>query len=118
MNIENEIIELKRRIADLESLQSNELPFEIAPKISEKRCNWYEAVEYCKFAGQDWRMPTLDELRMIGVTYNDFEPEGVYWSQTGQDDCYVRCLNMRSGAREFHGKLRGTNYIRLIRYIK
>ena len=118
MNIEKEIIELKKRIAELEGQQSNELPFEIAPKISEKRCNWHEAVEYCKFAGQDWRIPTLDELRMINLIYNDFVQDGVYWSQSARGGNNVECIDMHCGSRELYSKDMGNNYIRLIRYIK
>jgi hypothetical protein len=63
--------------------------FEIAPKETEIRANWYDAKLYCFSLNIDgkvgWRLPTLEELEEIFLSVHDLEPDG-YWSSTENDD--------------------------------
>jgi hypothetical protein len=58
---------------------------EIAPKSTEVSCNWEAAELYCQFLDHngynDWRLPTMEELKVIYDIDNDFTT-GCYWSST------------------------------------
>ena len=41
------------------------LQFEIYSKDSEVKVSWDEANQYCKELGIGWRLPTIDELKII-----------------------------------------------------
>ena len=59
--------------------------FEIAPKSTEMRANWYDAKQHCETltidGKSDWRLPTREELNAIHESENDFDAIG-YWSST------------------------------------
>ncbi len=61
---------------------------EIAPKETEIKDTWDNAVIYCQFlevaATTGWRLPTLDELKEIYHSENDFVGS-FYWSSTERD---------------------------------
>jgi hypothetical protein len=64
---------------------ASESNFEIAPKSTEVKTNWYYAKLYCIALNIDgktgWRMPAKEELNQIYESENDFEKDW-YWSST------------------------------------
>lgn len=77
----------------------NELPFEIAPLIHGYRCDWYEANKHCEALGDGWRLPTLEELKLI-YEYDNTFCKGWCWSSSNgeeEDDMWVQ--NMYNGRR-------------------
>ncbi len=64
---------------------NREFPFEIAPKSTEIKTNWYYAKLYCIALNIDgktwWRLPNKEELNQIYKSEHDFENE-LYWSST------------------------------------
>jgi hypothetical protein len=61
------------------------MKFEIAPKSTEIRANWYDARLYCFALNIDgktgWRLPNKEELDEIYQSDNDFD-DIFYWSST------------------------------------
>jgi formylglycine-generating enzyme required for sulfatase activity len=102
-----------------QKLKELELPFEIAPELLEKRCNWYDAVEYCKLLGNNWRLPSLEELQLIYESDNDFVKD-YYWSNT-ESTGNVRLVwgfNISNGYTQDYYKDKGISYVRPVRDIK
>jgi hypothetical protein len=94
---------------------TDELPFEISPKSCEKQCNWYEAFEYAEFVDQGWRIPTIDDLKLIFQNRKGTNMElGVYWTKNVYGHTALG-INMLNGLQQPYGKEMGNNYIRLIR---
>ena len=58
---------------------------EISPKEYERFLDWDDAIFYCQLLvidnKTDWRLPTIEELKDIYHSRNDFEL-GKYWSST------------------------------------
>ena len=58
---------------------------EISPIVYERELNWHDAMLYCSLLTvdnkNDWRLPTIYELRDIMDIENDFAT-GYYWSST------------------------------------
>lgn len=63
--------------------------FEVAPKETEIKSNWYDANLYCMFlevdGKNDWRLPTIEELHEIYQSKNNFTTDYYYWSSTDDD---------------------------------
>jgi hypothetical protein len=59
--------------------------FEIAPKYTETKLNWWDAKLYCfalNIRGKTgWRLPTKEELGEMYKTKNNLS-NGFYWSST------------------------------------
>jgi hypothetical protein len=105
------LVKLHRKLKELE------MPFEIAPALLEKTCNWYDAVKYCKLLGDGWRLPTLDELKMIYNVDNDLT--NTYWSSTEYNKDNVSLLCMRKGYEVLTDKDSYNEYrVRPVRDIK
>jgi hypothetical protein len=68
--------------------------FEIAPKSTEIRLNWFDAKLYCFSLNIDgktgWRLPDEEELNEIYESENDFDKKR-YWSFTEHNISYVWC---------------------------
>ena len=56
---------------------------EISPKEYERKMNWEDAIFYCQLlvidGKDDWRLPTIEELKEISNSENTFIESG-YWS--------------------------------------
>jgi hypothetical protein len=84
------------------------------------RMNWKLAKTACKDLGDGWRLPTIDELKII---YNNKEKIGNfstldYWSST-EVDYYAEMLdawslNFRNGTASF-GEKNHINFVRAVR---
>ena len=72
--------------------------FEIAPKYTETKLNWWDAKLYCfalNIRGKTgWRLPTKEELGEISKTKNTLI-NGFYWSSTedGPDFAWHQTVN-------------------------
>jgi len=92
--------------------------FEIAPKETEIRANWYEARMYCFSLDIDgkvgWRLPTRDELNEMYKIYQAdsvFKNNAGYWSSTENDSGGVYVQYFYDGyeytaIKEGHGSVR------------
>jgi hypothetical protein len=95
------------------------------------KLQWKEAVEICKAQGENWRLPTIEELILIykhnqNNALNDFE-NGIYWSSEIED---FFCKNKEifdliGMAKTFHfglgvslldDSISNKNYVRLVKY--
>lgn len=97
--------------------------FEIAPKETEIRANWYEARMYCFSLDIDgkvgWRLPTkgeLNEIYQIHQSNNVFTKEAGYWSSTENDSGGVFVQYSYDGyqyaaIKEGHGSVRAIRTI-------
>jgi hypothetical protein len=64
---------------------------EVASEDIEGEMNWFQAVRACSNLGQGWRLPTIEELKVI---YSDIYLKGkgnflkdrIYWSSTEIDN--------------------------------
>ena len=94
--------------------------FEISPKSTEIRLNWFDAKLYCFSLNIDgktgWRLPTKDELNQIYESENDYE-EWYYWSSTEYDADNAWYQGFDSGAQfnYANSKILGNAYIRAVR---
>ena len=93
---------------------------EIAPKETEIRANWENAVLYCQFltadGKTDWRLPTLVELNYINKSENDFTDD-YYWTSTEFDDDGAWGQYFYNGVQGYLPKF-NRNYARAVRDIK
>lgn len=72
--------------------------FEISDKSTENDFLRYpEALEYVKSLGEGWRLPTIDELRQIYNSKNDFN-KNEYWSSTNSNDIDSIVLDFYDGS--------------------
>ena len=90
--------------------------FEIADSSTEKTVlSWFEAREYVKTLGNEWRLPTRDELDTIYYCNNDFQQEK-YWSDTGfSNSAWLQ--DFRDGTQDYYNKNLCIN-VRAVRTIK
>ena len=100
---------------------------EVAPKETEIKVNWYDAMMYCQFlevdGKTDWRLPTKAELDYIShfefeiwETENDFTGS-YYWSSTEGNFDHAWCQNMISGRQRSYLKNGALLYVRAVRDI-
>jgi hypothetical protein len=92
---------------------------EIAPKETEIKADWYNAVIYCQFLDIDgktgWRLPTKKELNRIYNFNHDFA-SSYYWSSTDiGDDAWVQIF---LNGRQFYKFKTDSCYVRAVRDIK
>ena len=94
--------------------------FEIAPKETETILSWDDAHLYCFSLNIDgktgWRLPTMNELREIYKSDNDFE-DTWYWSSTEHDMHNAWNQNFYNGFRDTNRKISGGLLVRAIRSI-
>ena len=60
--------------------------FEVYPKDLEGRFTWHEAKEACEALGEDWRLPTKEELNEIYKNRDGGFADSNYWSSTEADN--------------------------------
>jgi hypothetical protein len=96
----------------------NPMKFEIAPKETEIKANWYDARLYCFSLNIDgkvgWRLPTKEELNEIHESKNDFEKYW-YWSSTELTGDRVWGQYFHNGRQYTSNKNYGDTYVRAIR---
>lgn len=92
--------------------------FEIAPKETEIKTDWYGARIYCFSLNVDgktgWRLPAIHELIEIYESNNDFK-KWYYWSDAGKNEFNAWLHNFSDGHRFHTGKAAGCMYVRAIR---
>ena len=93
--------------------------FEIAPKSTEIRLNWFDAKLYCFALNIDgktgWRLPDEEELNEIYESENDFVGN-YYWSSTEINGKYAWDQNFSTGTQyQYHQKNMGSLYVRATR---
>jgi len=79
---------------------------EIANKSTEQLLNWNDAVSYVKTLGNGWRLPSIEELKSIYESDNDFV-EGTYWSND-ESEGTATLQNFYSGYQYNADKRNGT----------
>ena len=70
--------------------------FEISPKGTTTKCDWYEAKRYVEKLNIDgktgWRLPTKEELNQIYQSKNDFTDD-YYWTSTiGRNGAWTQSM--------------------------
>lgn len=93
----------------------HELPFIVIDKNMERALGWQQASSWVSSLGSGWRLPTLEELDIIGNVCNDFEPED-YWSSVTQYSTMAWFRSFANGKWEYTGQSH-TCYVRAIRDI-
>jgi len=95
--------------------------FEIAPKETEIKANWYDANLYCATLTHDnkydWRLPTIEELYEIYQSKNDFTND-YYWSSTEDDGNGAWVQNVTNSYQSYDDKDYSGFYVRPVRDIK
>lgn len=86
----------------------------IAPISHDQHLNWYDAVEYCKSLGDDWRLPTTDELVTIFESDNDFEKK-YYWASNEDKHGYAWAISMQYGHLMYDNKMLSQFYVRPVK---
>jgi len=72
------------------------------------RMSWNDAMNIHEELGAGWRLPSLDELKLMRNTIgqgadNDGEfSDGLYWSATDYDEYQARLLRFRDGNTSYH----------------
>ncbi len=94
---------------------------EIAPKETEIKADWYNAVIYCQFleidGKNDWRLPTKEELDYIYHSKNDCVGS-LYWSSTEGNSSNAWLQGLSSGFRGSYNLKRNSYHVRAVRDIK
>jgi len=88
--------------------------FEVYHEDSQVKMSWDEANEYCNALGSDWRLPTLDELKII---YSELfiankaglKPSNYWSSSTAHVNYRVRYMNFLEG-KQNNGEKSGPAY--------
>ena len=97
------------------------MDFEIAPKETEIKSNWDDAKLYCFTLNIDgkvgWRLPTIDELREIYNSENDFEKYW-YWSSTDGYNNGAFVQGFYAGGKGNGNKKHDISYVRAVRDIQ
>ena len=93
-----------------------DLPFEIADKSTEKELTWPEAFAYVESLGEGWRLPTIEELKEIYNSENDFVGS-YYWSSPEGNGNYAWRQGMSNGFRTSRKYKGYSAYVRAVRSI-
>ena len=90
--------------------------FEVYPKDLEGRFTWHEAKEACEALGEDWRLPTKEELNEM---YKKRDVVGgfafyYYWSSTEYDygNAWIQYF---SNGNQYDYYKNNTNNVRAVR---
>ncbi len=85
---------------------------------------WKEAMEIHEKLGEGWRLPTMDELKIMYRTIGQgadnsgkFQDE-LYWSTTPYDANQARLLRFRDGNTSYHYNSNGTHRKFLVRAVR
>lgn len=85
---------------------------------------WKEAMKVDEKLGEGWRLPTMDELRLIHKSIGqgsdnkgEFADE-LYWSATAYDSNQARLVRFTDGNTSYHYNSRGTHRKFLVRAIR
>ena len=97
--------------------------FEIAPKSTETRLNWFDAKLYCFALDIDgktgWRLPTMTELNVIYESDNDFDGDFYWTSTTGNlhnsNSSNAWCQDLSSGYQSPSIKSHNGHFVRAVR---
>ena len=93
------------------------MKIEVSPKEYERMLNWNDAMMYCQLLviddKMDWRLPTIEELKEIYNSENDFVGSD-YWSSTENNGCYAWYQNFSNGFQYYDYK----NYSRYVRAVR
>jgi hypothetical protein len=101
-------------VRPIRDLVKSKLPFEIADISTEIKSDWDSAVEYVKRLGNEWRLPSINELDLIYQTENDFG-DNTYWTSTEGNGNGAWGQNVSNGNQFNYSKNFGGNYVRPIR---
>ena len=93
--------------------------------VSETKCNWNDAKDWCVSFGPAWRLPTKDELKEIYrnkdainsvLSANDYTTlmDTLYWSSGIISESFVWYVSMRdgytyNGCKSFNGYVRAVS---------
>jgi hypothetical protein len=91
------------------------MTLEISPKEYGRKLDYDDAKLYCELltidGHNDWRLPTLDELKYIYNSENDFE-YSYYWTDTKEMYCFGDDYNISDA---FSWNYNGRGYVRPVR---
>ena len=95
--------------------------FEVYHEDSQVKMSWDEANEYCHTLGSNWRLPTLDELKIIYSELFKASKGGLkpsfYWSSiTANVNYRVYFMNFAEG-KQNNGEKTGPAYAIAVRSI-
>lgn len=92
---------------------TNALPFEIANKGTERRLTWHEAQAYTETLGNDWRLPTKEELDIMYQS-NKITSNCGYWSSKAYKEQYAWMQYFNNGDQYTSNKS-NKFYVRAVR---
>lgn len=85
---------------------------------------WSDAIKIHEQLGEGWRLPTLDELKLMYTTIGQgnenrgqFE-DALYWSATPYDDYQARLVRFSDGSTKYHYNSVGTHRKFLVRAVR
>ena len=92
---------------------------EVSPKDYERALNWYDGMMYCQLLviddKNDWRLPTIEELKEIYNSENNFDGP-IYWSSTEYSGYGAWVQDMSGGGQYIINKI-DSYYVRAVRNI-
>ena len=126
-----ELIEIRDRIDNLIEGYTSEREFKkvgeiygdkgkyalyLSPKETETSLNWYKAVEYCRFLGDD--LPTLGELQYLYDNYKEEFQHTFYWSSSQNSATLSWGMHFYYGNRDqdnktYNGRVRAVRRVSL-----
>lgn len=98
--LKQQLDDIQKQIKSLEAksfIIKRELHFEVYPTDAPKLMTHVEAEEYAKSIGDGWRLPTLEELRLM---YDNCDQIGGFVTKFGSGIArwYLTCTGYRDGA--------------------
>ena len=107
--IKDDSIEMARREEILKSIIGKPIQIgniEVAQYDFPNNNNWDNAKKACKALGEGWRLPTIDELKLLYLNKNKILSfaGSAYWSSTEDDNSYALIQNFNNGNQNFGNK--------------
>jgi hypothetical protein len=89
---------------------------EVAQYDFPEEIDWHEAMKVCTALGTGWRLPTIEELRIILKTHDKISTCSglVYWSSSEKDNSNAFFFNICGESTSYFNK-QTINYVRAVR---